>query len=378
MEKRTYILLISIFVICIAMILFLAFISTSRDKLNGFERRFVTLDPLEQLDISQLSNSSYYFAGRTEHNIFLGSYVWPRTILQVNTESQDTSQITYTLSESQQFVLTAIRVAVDSPFFYLSDGTVPIIYRGRLTTRIASPIPQSRSRYFLNAISANDSIQIIKWVDSTRLSTLGLMNTKTGIVTPRKGLLEKQIDGFFCTDGKIEIDKNNVAYVYTYRNEYLITDALLATVFKGRTIDTVSRTQIRVTRLQEGNTIVLSSPPRIVNRASALIDNILLVNSNLKADNETLVNFESNSVIDVYDINKAEYKFSFYIQNYNRNRLNSISVVGSKIFALYDDALISFALPQMDFLSNGENILHVKSGIKTENLYKKVSQFCSN
>ncbi|MDO5969891.1 hypothetical protein Q4Q35_08725, partial [Flavivirga aquimarina] len=57
----------------------------------------------------------------------------------------------------------------------------------------------------------------------------------------------------------------------------------------------------------------LAAPALKVNKSSATSGNYLFVNSKLLGSKESLVLWKESSVIDVYDLVKNRYEFSFYV-----------------------------------------------------------------
>src|SRR5690606_29648613 len=100
-------------------------------------------------------------------------------------------------------------------------------------------------------------------------------------------ILEKQIDGSFCVDGDLlyNPNTNSLVYVYRYRNQFMHLDTTLNTLFKGYTIDTISKVKIKVSEAKTANGIkfILSSPPLIVNKKSYASGNYLFIHSNIKS-----------------------------------------------------------------------------------------------
>ncbi|MCG1037959.1 hypothetical protein KI686_16295, partial [Polaribacter sp. DS7-9] len=69
-------------------------------------------------------------------------------------------------------------------------------------------------------------------------------------------ILEKQIDGLFCTDGMLHYNRkrHQLIYLYYYRNQYILMDTLLNIVHKGNTIDTNRVAKINPVKIQSQST----------------------------------------------------------------------------------------------------------------------------
>jgi len=75
---------------------------------------------------------------------------------------------------------------------------------------------------------------------------------------------------------------------------------------------------------------------------------MLLINSNLKAANENKSDFDNTSVIDVYDIAKRRYMFSFYIPDYRSIKMTTFKVQSKHIIALHEQFAVLYALNDFD------------------------------
>jgi hypothetical protein len=75
------------------------------------------------------------------------------------------------------------------------------------------------------------------------------------------------------------------------------------------------------------------------------VDNgIAYIESKLKSDNEKLSDFQSNSVIDAYDLAKKQYLFSFYIPKTAKERIFDFKVNNRKLYVLYGNRFVTYSL----------------------------------
>jgi hypothetical protein len=335
-----------------------------RSYSNGFNRLFLTQSILSPRDTVTLNNS-FYFAGNTDHTVYMGSITGPRSLLQVNIENLDTQRIVYFISERKKFIISQIRVFVDSPNFFMADGTVPVIYKGNTQRRIAYPFV-TEGEFFIDYTPLKDSSFLIVSINRARERMLGKMDGN-GKAIFMETILEKQIDGFFCTAGKTIVADGLVGYMYSYRNEFIIADSDLKVQSRLKTIDTISRVRIGVSVSDQDHSSSLATPPRIVNKNAAIHKNknLLFINSLLISDNESQLQFKTSSVIDVYGLSDRRYKFSFYIPNYNNENLKDFEISGDIIIALYNTTLVTFKLNDFNFENN---TLHADQDRKTEHL----------
>lgn len=162
---------------------------------------------------------------------------------------------------------------------------------------------------------------------------------------PQKYVLKRQIDGLLCTDGVLDYssDLAVVVYTYRYRNQYVCLDTNLNVVRFGKTIDTTSVAKISVSETK--GKITMAKPPLMVNRGTFVYGKYLFVHSNLMARNESIDIFKNNSVVDVYDLSDASYRYSFYIEHHNELKMRQFKVVGHIFIAMFNDVFIRYEIP---------------------------------
>lgn len=304
----------------------------------SFERHFgeVVASAADSLD---LNSRSYYVAGHTQHTAYLANANNPAHLIAVSKDLHDT--VHYTLRvDTDSLRYRAIRVAVDSPHYYLADGTQPFIYRGVLggtavawmrDTQFMKVIPLSGSSVGLVAIRNMENTIVKKVMGAQEPEVYG-------------DILEEQGEGLFSTDGMLRYDREcaHVVYVYFYRNEYIVMDTTFRIVRRGNTIDTISRAKIDPAFVRSRNVRTMKAPPLKVNNESAVGGNALYVQSNLLARNEDVRDFESGAVVDVYDLEALSYRRSLYLPARGGKRPRELFVMGGALYALYGSKLVRF------------------------------------
>lgn len=328
----------------------------------GFERKFLITDPLAKPAVLDLKYNSYYLSGASRKEIYLGNSSAPLHMLILRPEDLPDSQHVNLqirldgIVESEKIVdPERLRLTVDSPYFFLMHNTMPMILRGEIGkwNDVKSCIGK-RKYYFEEAVPIHTSSFALR---SYSKSNEGFELAKSSTDTFRYAypLLEKQIDGLFCVDGKLHYNKqtNQLVYVYHYRNQFIVADTNLNLLYRGQTIDTFSVARIQVAKIGNDENSMLSAPPAHINAKSSVSEKYLFIHSNLMANNEDTNRFTNSSVIDVYDLSDGQYCYSFYISNYQGKRLVDFRVFGSYLAAIFDHYLIlySFSLPgeKMDF-----------------------------
>ena len=232
---------------------------------------------------------------------------------------------------------------IDSANLFLCDGVKGEIWDGSLNKfklynkysvpQFSAVVSLSRNTFILRCVDQNLQNILIKYVGSDRIS-------------PSSSLLQKQVDGLFCTDGSlIKVpNKNKIFYTYYYRNQFICTDTNLNLLFRGTTIDTNTFAKIKVSRIRSENQVTLASPPSYVNLQTSANEKFLFIHSALKSDNETVKIQQENSAIDIYSIDDGHYLFSLYLPNINGEKINDFRVSGNHLIALYKNYMFFFIL----------------------------------
>ncbi len=285
----------------------------------------------------------------------------------------DTSRIRLLLPEFSSIKSYGLDVQIDSPFFYVTDGAIPFIYKGKVADWSASRVLFD-SAYFLDIIALNGSGFVTRsYSNRAGRALLTRISTEEPKLTLHPEILEKQVDGLFCTDGMLHYDKTSdlLVYLYYYRNQFIVMDSLLNIHYRGNTIDTFRVAQVEIKSLsRSGHTSRrLSGPPPYVNKNSATSAGKLFVHSMVAAKNEDMNEFRDASVIDVYDLLSGEYRFSFYIYHRDGEKIKSFHVTDYHLYAIYDHYITKYRLHPSRFKRAGhQEILSIKSGMKAENL----------
>ncbi|MDO5968530.1 hypothetical protein Q4Q35_01805, partial [Flavivirga aquimarina] len=133
-------------------------------------------------------------------------------------------------------------------------------------------------------------------------------------------------------------------YTYRYRNQYIVANDSLQLQRLGKTIDTISQAQIQVGTIASKNQQKLAAPALKVNKSSATSGNYLFVNSKLLGSKESLVLWKQSSVIDVYDLVKNRYEFSFYVEDIGKSKLRTFQVFNDTFIGLIGNHIVRYQL----------------------------------
>jgi hypothetical protein len=329
----------------IGLILLLYVMATrANNRPNGFIRLFPPhrVTPVKILD---LHYNSYYIAGGSGRDIYLGNYTAPAHVLVVNYALTDTQHLQLTIDDRNTLVLNSSMLTIDSPDIYMLEGRTPEMLSGTLPSGLLHRLPDSI--HFISSQPLSPTSFVIR-VFSDRLQQNILAKQVSGIsgVRPAPEVLERQLDGYFCTDGMLqyERDAGRLVYTYFYRNQFICLDTNLKVLNRYHTIDTISHVQIAVSDLPSEGITTISAPPLTVNLKSCIASDRLYINSGLLANNENKKEFDRWSVIDVYSLTNGKYEFSFYLPDYRGKKMKNFRVFDHTLVALYDHYLYGFRL----------------------------------
>lgn len=290
-----------------------------------------------------IRHRAYYIAGRVSDNIYLGDNSSPKKVLIIgmgppNSIQEDSIRVSDGLKKASY-------IMVDSAQFTAFDLLSYRVYRGAIDDWKANT-SMTDGAFFAEAVPIPSSTLIVRTFSDTVREYVLARKTKSLPSLQRKtGLLEKQIDGLFCTDGMLHYNKktNQVVYVYFYRNQFLTMDTSLNLLYRGNSIDPVAKARIKVARLQDG-TVTLASPPYLVNKRSHTNGESLFILSNIKAKNEDWDFFDRTSAVDVYHLNNGAYNQSFYVPEFRGNKIKEFKVYDSTLVAIQGHYLVTYQL----------------------------------
>ncbi|KFF17772.1 MauE/DoxX family redox-associated membrane protein [Flavobacterium hydatis] len=314
---------------------------------NPFIRRYPH-HPITLTHTLDLKYNSYYFAGAGNGKLYLGNYTVPMYLLSIDNKLQQ-QKIRATFNRDS-FSFKSVRMSVRPPFFYIIDGSAPAIFSGRITNWKAK-LQEPRPPYFGTAVPIDSSTIAFRGISKTNSNNiLGVFTAGSqSKISMAPELLQKQIDGVFDTDGMLHYSEEmkRIVYLYSYRNEYIVADENGTLDYRGNTIDTVSRAQIKVAYLKEKTEQTMAKPTLTVNACSSVFGHLLFVNSNVPGRYEQKEVWKQASVIDVYDLNKKAYLFSFHIYGIDGKKLRNFLVTPTHVYVLIDTKLVVYQLNEI-------------------------------
>ncbi len=345
-QKKLYILLFICTIGSIGFIsLLFAFTNKGPERDMSFKRGFLHDAPkkIHELD---LEYNGYYIAGAYNNKIYLGNSQSPLYLITVDTTLDHKQEIRLAIDQDS-LPLRSPQLRIIPPYFFLMDGTIPYILRGR--TEDWKGYSMLENPFYFNQAQPIDSVTLaIRTISSkTKKFALGTIRfSDSTTLTLSHKLLKKQVDGIFDVDGTLQYNRQQqqLVYTYRYRNQYIVANDNLQTQLLGKTIDTISQTQIQVGTIVSKNQKKMSTPALMVNKSSSTSGNYLFVNSQILGKTESLILWEKSSVIDVYDIVNNRYEFSFYVENIGKNKLKTFYVMNDKFIGLIGNHMVIYQL----------------------------------
>ena len=312
---------------------------------NGFVRRFPQ-HSAQEIKQRELNYNSYYFAGIDRGMIYLGNSTSPLLITIIDTTLQFERSVQIELVEKDlPFRNPTLRVLESN--FYVYEGDVPYVFKGNIRNWKAAK--RLHSGFTFSQFEPIDSVHIaVRYINpKTAENIIGTLNLgDTTDVHYNPILLQKQIDGIFDTDGRLQVNRarNEIVYLYRYRNQYIVANPTLKLKEKGKTIDTVSKAKIKIASLKNNSLHKFSEPPLIVNKSSYVADNYLYVHSLLRGKYESDYHWKNTSTIDVYRLTDLSYQYSLSINAVGTKKMKSFIVLQNRLYALIDSKIIGYKI----------------------------------
>ncbi|MGV3460264.1 MAG: DoxX family protein [Flavobacterium sp.] len=318
---------------------------------NSFLRRYPP-HPVTTIKGINIKYNSYYIAGFDKGRIYLGNTSAPSHIFSIDTTLNNIKTKQLKLDNKENIIFYAPQLKIHPPYFFLIDGNVPVIFKGNLSDWNAKLYWQGNDKFSqAEVISPNEFI--VSGLDrhggQNAISYIDLNKSKP--VIQLEHLLEKQSDGIFDTDGMLryntELGKS--LYIYYYRNEFLLINSDMQIDYKGRTIDTIKQASIKLAYKDSGRVRTLAERPLVVQKQSAAFGKYLFTKSERLGQYEPEEMLKDASIIDVYNLENHIYEFSFYLYDYEGEKIKSFAVYNNILVGLSDHYLVLYRLQPLNF-----------------------------
>jgi len=307
---------------------------------NAFQRKYIP-HGLEELGSFPLVSNAFYIAGMDDSMIYLGNYNAPLYLKAISRDLKRSKEIKVEI-EDYDLPYKRVRIEVESPYFFVGDGTVPVLFKGRIKDWNAKIFSKSDAYFY--QYRAMDSIKLVFTTTSTQSqkTVLGILKAANDSINVQlqEKVLSAQVNGTFDTDGMLlwDSEKEYAVYVYYYRNQYEVTNGELQYLYSGKTIDTIGRAQMDVAYYQKEDAYKLGKAI-VVNRSAGVWGDYLYINSDRLGKFESEEVLSSASIIDCYNVATKEYLHSFYFYHQAGQKLREFIVVRDSIIGLVNDQL---------------------------------------
>ncbi len=306
---------------------------------NGFIRKLPSHE-IRGYGFIKTNGKSLYFAGGDTNTVYLGNWYRPAMLLKIEVRTKDTLTLKITGVDTVKLHL-GVFVRTSQKGISLLDGLKPIILSGDLATvRLTHVL---KPQYFTAALALGSDQYVLRVAKNGQKNILVKLDRQAVNGTYP---LKQQGNGIFSTDGMMvsSPDKASIFYIYYYRNAFISLDSSLRLKYNGKTIDTVAHQQINAITIKSAHQRTLAAPPVMVNKHADANGKWLFIQSGIKAGNELSSVIEQSAIIDVYSEKDGKYHFSFYVDNFDHERMRDFRVYGQTLIALYDHYLYFYHL----------------------------------
>ena len=306
---------------------------------NAFTRKYIPhiLDKIKQIT---LNSNDYYIAGVDSCFIYLGNYNAPLYIKEIDFHNY-TENIHKIEIDRYDLPYKRIRIVVQPPYFFIGDGTVPIILRGRIVNWKASTL--LNEKIYFNQFIPRDSVAIavVTANNKTNSTVIGEIVTDQNKFNLKDKILTKQSTGTFDTDGLLQWNKQSkiYTYLYHYRNQYLVLDENLILKSQNNTIDTITSAKIDLVHFKKRNHYELGSQTIMVNKTAASNNNSYFIVSDRLGKFEKDYHAKGMSIIDSYDFRNNRYEYSFYFYHQPKQSIQQLVAYNNYLIGVVDDQL---------------------------------------
>jgi hypothetical protein len=327
--------------------IFLLAPSLPNQRDNGFNRKWIK-DAIEPFHQQKTNIPVEDICGVTDQNVFITTNN-PRCLIRHNYNLDKFDSIFFPVNITPE-VMSNRNFVIDSPWTCLFINNQPGFILGKMNdSMVQNPSFTGTPQLFIQSTWISPSSAVIRTFDSLQTKQiLQKITCSTGEVNAEEPLFAEQPDMGFATGGILKFDRtqNILIYVQFYQNNFFVLDTNLVVLHRFNTIDTSFTNSMTVKQVKiAGVEKIVPSKARITaNKGAFAADGFLYVHSGLRADNESLNEFNNNTVIDIYQINTGIYTGSFYIPNVDGNRLKSFVVRKDKLIVLYKTNVSIFTL----------------------------------
>ncbi|OQP64114.1 hypothetical protein A3860_22165 [Niastella vici] len=340
-NKKPVLTLITLFLAAFGIITLLAFLAkNTNEKKNGFKRRMLTgtlkIRKLVTLPVSVsriigLQPDAIYFQDNT-----------PYAVHRTNADLDSLKTLTIPIPPYVK-ANSSIRMFVRGRHLYIACRNLPGILDYNLDS--GNVDRYGLEKFFGKETNFAKDQFILKTIEpKTNDAIFVKIDLKSKYPAIEDHFTERNKQNAFATDGMLYYDSTThlACYTYFYQNGFICMDTNLNLKLTARTIDTLTKREIKVAHV--GSSYTMKQPPQFVNNLGAVAAGKLFLESMLQADNEYSLDFTENAVIDVYNLINGSYKGSFYIPPYQGKKPHQFHVINKTLYAIYSNTVILYDL----------------------------------
>ncbi|WP_423736077.1 hypothetical protein [Chitinophaga caseinilytica] len=335
--------LILLGILTIIAVLSIAFILSKADlpnKLdNGFERKLIQ-NAIEPSISKQITEYAKKISGTTPSSIFFSGQN-PAWVLKVDRYLNIVDTLVYGIELTEQFRDPGI--TIDSPYIYMYSPEIKYLVKGFVdSTRIDTL--KLKTELFSRAAQISPDWLVLRAIDSTQSKQVfQIMDCRTGETIRQAQIINDQQFGGFEHDGHLRYDKstNSIFFVQMFQNRYFCMDTMLNIKYIGKTIDTTNTNMVKIGLVTEnGVSKVMASKPRIiVNQSISASNGRLFVVSGLRADKESLNEFNKVVPVDMYDASSGKYLGSFHLSKGSGDKILDFIIDNKTAIVLFKNGI---------------------------------------
>jgi hypothetical protein len=234
---------------------------------------------------------------------------------------------------------------VDHSGVHTIDLRNKAITQFRLGSRVSDgPVQYARiGKNFSKGIYLGSNNFLLSYADpSSREVRLGVFRSDGSIVRVMNSFYSGYKHPEFATDGFFV-----KGYGSTERNFHICYNVSRFSVFdntgklrlSGSTIENYNKEPGVV---DDGKNNYLSTGAKTLNYAACADENNLYVVSSTKSTSEESKFFDEHSPIDVYGVHKGQYQYSYYVENYKKNKIRTLAKSPKGFFAVQGDNVVYY------------------------------------
>lgn len=288
-------------------------------KKNGFVREF--LPDTAQVKVQQ----SFAVDFRELIGVHQGDYylmgINPSLVYRLSKDLQQLDSIKLHLQYVPNFIPRFYGL-LDYPLVHLLGGNAHSMITAHLEKDSTQVIPLNLPGFFANPVLLDSGRFMLKVIDSLSLDSYFVtMDGEGQILQEERHLSKREGDAGFRSSGQLRQDLSSGLLTYMHFNDHhwMSFGPGFHVHHRGHTLDTNVHIKIQIIRHERN--VNYKKPPMTVNAFSSVQDGILLIQSKLRADNESRRDFNKQAVIDGFDILNGSYLGSFYLPQNPKNEI---------------------------------------------------------